>query len=382
MLDPDLQANTERAVSATLLRMCGRSPFFATLALHAKIKITDDMPTAATDGRDVFVNPDFFNGLSAPAQEGLLLHEVLHAALLHVTRRGARDPKLWNIAADIVVNGMLMRDGYVIPDGGIRDVSKEHLATEEVYDLLLRDADKKPAPTLGMADLLDGTNGQGQPLDKAEIEGQWQQALQQALQQAKLVAEGSMQGDMPAGLRRELNALDHAQMDWRALLWRFLVQTPTDFAAFDRRFVGDGLYLETISGESVHVHACVDTSGSINKDDVTRFLSEVQAILGAYPHLRCDLYFADAALHGPHLLTAHALLPTPIGGGGTDFRPFFEHLDKHVEPHAITVAIYLTDGYGDFPAHPPALPTLWVVTPGGKDVDQFPFGEVVRLVEG
>jgi predicted metal-dependent peptidase len=381
MLDPNLQANTERAVSATLLHICGRSPFFATLALHAKIKITDDLPTAATDGRDVFVNPDFFNGLSTPAQEGLLLHEVLHAALLHVTRRGARDPKLWNIAADIVVNGMLLRDGYVIPDGGIRDVSKEHLATEEVYDLLLRDADKRPAPSLGMADLMDDAGSPGQPAskaDKAEIEGQWQQALQQARQ----VAEGSLKGDLPAGLRRELNALGRSRLDWRALLWRFLVQTPTDFAAFDRRFVGDGLYLETISGESVHVHVCVDTSGSINKDDITRFLSEVQAILGTYPHLRCDLYFADAALHGPHVLTPHSPLPVPVGGGGTDFRPFFEHLDKHVEPHAITVAIYLTDGYGDSPPHAPALPTLWVVTPGGKDVDQFPFGEVVRLVEG
>ena len=29
------------------------------------------------------------------------------------------------------------------------------------------------------------------------------------------------------------------------------------------------------------------------------FLSEVRAILHAYPHLRCDLYYADSALHGP-----------------------------------------------------------------------------------
>lgn len=192
--------------------------------------------------------------------------------------------------------------------------------------------------------------------------------------------EGSMEGDLPAGLRRELNALGRSQLDWRALLWRFLVQTPTDFAAFDQRFVGEGLYLETISGESVHVHACVDTSGSINQDEVTRFLSEVQAILGVYPHLHCDLYFADAKLHGPHALTANSPLPTPLGGGGTDFRPFFEYLNKHVEPHAITVAIYLTDGYGDFPAQAPSVPTLWVVTPGGKDFDQFPFGEAIRLV--
>lgn len=376
------------------MRICQRSPFFATLALHAKIKITDDLPTAATDGRDVFVNPDFFNGLTPAAQDGLLLHEVLHAALLHVTRRGARDPKLWNIAADIVVNGMLIRDGYTLPEGGVRDPSKEHLATEEVFELLLREAHKqdRAQPELGLADLIEGPPEKGNaqsgqlpddsssagitPGDKAEIEDKWKGALQQA----KMVMQSSLAGDLPANLRRELDGLLRSQVDWRSYLWRYLVQTPTDFGAFDRRLVGDGMYLETISGETVYVHVCVDTSGSISKSDIRLFLSEVQAILRAYPHLRCDLYYADAALHGPFHLTADSELPPPVGGGGTDFRPFFDYLDRHIEPHAITLAIYLTDGYGNFPPRAPSLPTLWVVTPNGKDLSRFPFGEAVRLL--
>jgi predicted metal-dependent peptidase len=44
--------------------------------------------------------------------------------------------------------------------------------------------------------------------------------------------------------------------------------------------------------------------------------------------------------------------------------------------------VYLTDGYGDFPSHPPAIPTLWVVMPNGKSLDDFPFGETVRLLAG
>ena len=43
------------------------------------------------------------------------------------------------------------------------------------------------------------------------------------------------------------------------------------------------------------------------------------------------------------------------------------------------VCVYLTDGYGDFPDDEPALPMLWVVTPGGLDDDRFPFGKVVRM---
>jgi predicted metal-dependent peptidase len=42
--------------------------------------------------------------------------------------------------------------------------------------------------------------------------------------------------------------------------------------------------------------------------------------------------------------------------------------------------VYLTDGWGEFPEHPPHLPTLWVITPGGRDDADFPFGETVRLL--
>jgi predicted metal-dependent peptidase len=125
----------------------------------------------------------------------------------------------------------------------------------------------------------------------------------------------------------------------------------------------------------------VDTSGSINPRSLDVFLSEVRAILHAYPHLRCDLYYADSALHGPFPLTPSGPVPPPVGGGGTDFRPFFERLETERDSWSATVAVYLTDGYGDFPAAVPSDPVLWVVTPGGLDVSRFPFGEAVRLTE-
>src|SRR5512138_2303300 len=85
-LDPKL----ERQVSASLLRICSRSAFFATLALFARLEQSEQVPTLATDGRTVFVNPEFWGKLSAAEQDGVLLHEVLHAALQHVPRRAGR----------------------------------------------------------------------------------------------------------------------------------------------------------------------------------------------------------------------------------------------------------------------------------------------------
>jgi predicted metal-dependent peptidase len=377
----DLDTETARIVSASLLRMHDRSAFFTALALFARFESSQQIPTAATDGRTIFVNPAFIGGLTTAEQDALLLHEVLHAALLHVPRRGGRDPKLWNVAADIVVNGMLIKQGYTLPAGGLRDTSLEHLSVEEAYQLLLRRQKPQPQPP---DDLLEGPpedagTGQdddGAAVDREAIERHWHAAQQQA----KSIAEGSLHGDVPAGMQRELGGIEAARLDWRSYLWRYLTQTQTDFQHFDRRFVGRGVYLETLSGETVNVLVGVDTSGSIDAGALEAFVNEVRGVLRAYPHLRCELYYADTALYGPHRLTPRSELPPPQGGGGTDFRPFFERAERRGDRWTPSVAIYLTDGYGSFPSAPPRLPVLWVVTPGGLALDKFPFGQAVRLL--
>lgn len=365
-----------------------KSPFFATLALFARFIPTQSFATAATDGKDIFLNPDYLLSLSSAQQDGLLLHEVLHAALLHCLRRGVRDPKIWNIAADIVINGMIVQQGaFELPPGGLRDTKLEQFSVEEIYELLLKQnsaqlrlpnpdlLDRSPndAPSEQRQGTVSGSLSQAQ---KAALEAHWQNALQKAM----VIARTVNQGNLPAGLERELGALTTAQLDWRSYLWRYLVQTPTDFMGFDRRFVGRGLYLESLVGESVRVFVAVDTSGSIDQRQLQLFLSEVQGILGAYPHLQCELYYVDAEIYGPYVLDPNVELPTPKGGGGTSFIPFFQQVAEQWDGMTMGVCIYLTDGYGQFPTETPCLPVLWVVAPGGLAPEQFPFGEAVRLL--
>ena len=358
-------------------RLCTRTPFLGSLILFTETVAAETIPTAATNGRQILINPQFFERLTLEQQEAVLLHEVLHEALLHVPRGIGRDGKRWNIAADIVVNGILTREGFVLPSDSVRAQMLEHFSVEEVYDLLEKSPwDKKNFP-LGSPDLLneEGTGSLGQEQTRA-MEAHWKNALEQA----SVMAETLLQGSLPASIQRELQTLKSGQLNWRHYLWRYLVRTPIDFREFDRRFIGQRMYLETLEGETVHVAVAVDTSGSIDNGQIQVFLSEVQSILLAYPHLDCQLYYADAELHGPHSLSAYARLPAPIGGGGTDFRPFFTKLAQENSPWAITVAVYLTDGYGFFPSQSPPFPVLWVVTPGGRESSHFPFGETVRLL--
>ncbi|MEL4894021.1 vWA domain-containing protein [Crocosphaera sp. Alani8] len=397
--------NIDKIISASRLRVRMKSPFFATLSLFANYRPSSSISTAATDGKDVYFNPDFLLSLSQPQQDGLLLHELLHAALLHTIRRGHREGRLWNIAADIVVNGLIVEqnnasnkeeNSFELPEGGLRKPEWEKMSVEEIYDLLLQEAHDleltnpdllSEAPEDSKGDSSEDSQNSQEGKEKSnqfdslsqsqkeELKSHWQNAMQQAA----VIQRTSNQGKLPAGIIRQLQEISQSQIDWRSYLWRYLVQTPNDFQGYDRRFVGRGLYLDTVAGESVQVFVCVDSSGSIGDQQLKFFLSEVVGILGSYPHVKCELYYADADVYGPHSINLDQNIPKPEGGGGTSFIPFFEKVEENRDPNLEGVCVYLTDGYGDFPEEEPLLPTLWVITSGGLNLDEIPFGESVKL---
>lgn len=390
-------------ISATRIRLRRHSPFFAALALFVDVRFTEEVPIAATDGRLLFFHPNGYGDLPPAERDGVFLHELLHAALLHPSRRGVREPELFNIAADIVVNGMVAAEESVaLPKGAIRDTKLEHHSVEEIYELLQKKS-KKKQPKLPLADLLKpGSMGSGSEQQEGEGEGKEagdgsshdptgelhdlhdRNALEahwkQAIQQAKVLASSQGQGSLPAGMQRHLGEIAEPQIDWRSQLWRYLVRTPTDFSGFDRRFLHRGLYLDHLEGESVQVFVCIDTSGSIDDEQMSLFIGEVSGILSSYPMLDCKLWYADADCYGPYTISGIREIPRPEGGGGTDFCPFFKAAMEAWSGDQEAICVYLTDGYGDFPEEAPQLPVLWVIVPGGLPSEDIPYGEICRLI--
>ena len=371
--------NIQRKLSAALLQIRAKSPFFATLSLYAELISRDDIDTAATDGQNVYYNPGYIDSLTQSQLAGLLMHEILHAALLHVTRRGARNPTLWNIAADIVVNGAIREQGdFDLPHGAIEDEQCEELSAEEVYELLIKEKIVINIDLL-VVDLLPNDAQSPNVKSKADVETYWHSARAQAIVVDRKYGNSKIMGSEALGWQRELWALEEFRLDWRSLLWRYLSHTPVDYSGFDRRFIGQGLYLDALEGEIFKGHIAVDTSGSVSDKELKDLMSEIEGILSSYPHVECDLYFADSDLYGPYSLEKGSAMPKPKGGGGTSFIPFF---NKIIEEDSIgdEVCIYFTDGYGEFPRKELEIPVLWVVPPGGLSSQEFPFGEVVRMV--
>ena len=363
-------------IAHSILRMRAHSPFFGTLALFANRQITECTPTAATDGRNLLFNPRFIDSLREEEIDGVMLHEILHAAMLHPQRRGDRDKRLWNIAADIVVNGIVNAESWArLPRGAVVDQALENYTVEEVYVIL--EQNQNDDLTLGIVgeDLLESETGSDNSEDspQTELDAYWRNAWNQAATLERM----RVQGKIPAGLERLIGQINVPQLNWQTLLWRFLVRTPTDYSEVDRRQIHRGIYIEALAGENISAKIAVDTSGSIDGEALGQFISEIQEILRCYPSIKAELYYADADLYGPYPLEEEVRQPSVKGGGGTSFCPFFEAVEQ-CDSGEDTLCIYLTDGYGAFPAAP-NYPVLWVVTPGGLADESFPFGEVARL---
>jgi hypothetical protein len=80
---------------------------------------------AADDGSRIVYNSAFVSELKPAELEGVLAHEVLHCALGHHCRRGEREPGLWNEAADLAINPIVLGNGLTSGRGADRSCIRE-----------------------------------------------------------------------------------------------------------------------------------------------------------------------------------------------------------------------------------------------------------------
>ncbi len=109
--------SAETKLTAARLTVLLKEPFFGALVHGLKLKADPTCKTAWVDGRTLGYNPTFIESLTHDRVVGTYVHEISHCAQGHPWRRGGRDPKLWNIACDKVINGLLRDAKFTLPDG-------------------------------------------------------------------------------------------------------------------------------------------------------------------------------------------------------------------------------------------------------------------------
>lgn len=119
-------------------KMLVKYPFFGSVISNIEYKELSEIETAATDGEKIYFNPNYLNRLTTEEQIFTLSHEVCHIAFNHILRSEGKNPKIWNIATDAVINQFLKRDGLPLPNGVIDIPDAIKYDAEELYNELLK----------------------------------------------------------------------------------------------------------------------------------------------------------------------------------------------------------------------------------------------------
>ena len=371
----------EKRLSKAKTSLVLEHPFIGNIALNMPFEVTEEVPTAATDGKRAKFNPNFCEKLSDEELKFLVAHECMHPMLEHPFRRGERDIRNWNKAGDYVINQLLVDEGIgKMPEGGLYDNDiwqQGNGTTDGIYKVLpiIDDGEGGVGSVGGQGDPLDEClDADGSPAEKEQNAAEWKVKVAQAAQAAK------MMGKMSAGVERFVGEVLQPKVDWREVLQRFVEKCKDDtrsWARPNRRFLSQGMYLPSTSGEAMgELVVAVDCSGSIGQEEIDQFAAEVTTIKeDSNPSAIHVVYFDSEVSHYDKFTRDDEVHITPHGGGGTAFSPVFKYLEEHnIEPVA---CVFLTDLYcGDFGAEP-AYPTLWVTTDSNST--DAPFGEVVVM---
>lgn len=376
-----------------------RNPQFALMSgilMVGKTSVADNVPTAATNGRDEIYGRKFIADLSTKELGFVVMHESMHKMYRHLTtwsKLNEIDGSLANSACDYVIN-LQLRDldpsetyiamprfkqgekkGEVI---GLVDERFRGMNAKQVFDILREEQEEQGGS--------GGGEGEGEGFDQHDWEGakklteeeqkqlekEVDQALRQGLMAEKRVGKGA------GNLNREIGDLLAPKVDWREVLREFVksICAGRDVSTWrkpNRRYISQGIYMPTLVSERVgHIVVGVDTSGSIGVAEINEFLSEVKSIAEDVKPELVDLLYWDShvAAHEkyeeqdvPNIVSS----TKPRGGGGTSPSCVTDYMAKEgIKPECV---IMLTDGYvgsdwgGDWNA-----PVLWAITGGNNAV--------------
>jgi predicted metal-dependent peptidase len=348
------------------------SPFFASIALHLKLKEDQECPTAYTDSVVLGYNPEFIDKLSNAELKGVICHEVLHIAMLHPFRKNNRDAMRWNIACDYAINPIVKDAGFTLPEGALLDDRYKGMEAEVIYNKL-----PKQLPTdknmIGEVRDYKQDKSDNNSNTKKQQEQNWKITLSGAASIAKA------QGKLPAGLDRMIKDILQPKLPWREILSRFITENAKNDYTWtqpNKRYLYSGLYLPGLNVPTLGTIAVIiDTSGSISQRELDTFASELQSILHIYPGTEIRVIYVDTKVVATETIDIYDFKLNAKGGGGTDFKPGFEYLEREgIYP---TFVIYFTDGYcWSFPDEP-EYPVLWALT-GSAGFDP-PFGESIYM---
>jgi len=360
--------------------------FLANIVFSLKHKLSEEVPTAGTDGREFVYNPDFMDKLSESKRIGLLAHEAGHIMFMHPLRLGNNNPIIYNMAADYVVNLYLHKAGYDLPDGALLDSKYEDWSTIQVYDDLITNAVEVPAGYIG--DLIPLGSGNGEEGLSEEALERAQQNLEKELAsvlvKAKILSQSDNEdwGNIPGEVSRTIEELTNPKLNWDVLLHRFMekhLREDFNWRRPNRRFQPDQLYLPSRESTGIkNITIFFDVSGSVDDEQLERMLSEGEYIWHKYKPDKLVLGCFDTRIRNVYNIPeipAEGIKDLVLkGGGGTNFKPVFTYCEENTP----SLLLIFTDLYASPIKEDPGYPVLWICN---SDAKPAMIGETIYYTE-
>lgn len=377
----------ENRLSVAYSKLSLREPFIAAVMTRIRREISDEVPTAATDGTRVIYNPDFMDKCSDEELFGLTLHESLHIILMHMWRRGERDPKLWNVANDAIINAYIRKRQYQLPEGGV-DVGwvRDDMDSEYVYKRMKKQQDDKQQQSNSGDDgdgdddaPAGGFDGTGDLMDApsdatmTDLEA----TIQASAEMAKACGQGS------ALIDNILKGAGKSRVDWRNEMRAMLTSASNDDYTYrrpSRRFIAQGTYLPSLYSEGLGpVLIAIDSSASMTQRELEQIASETQQIFGDLNPAFVRVVYCDTQIQRTQdFQQGDDVELSCRGGGGTRFKPVFDYLETEM-PEAVGL-VYFTDLEGNTDeCNEPHCPVIWANTGGSQRSNQPKFGVVANV---
>ena len=353
-----------------------RHPFFGNMATRLRILAADDwLGTAAVDGRNLYYNTQFFNAMNNKEIEFVVAHEILHMVFDHLGRREDRNPMIYNIAADYIVNNTLVRDRIgTIPSivDCYQDFKYEGWTSEEVYDDVYEEAKKNGEEYLKqLGEMLDehldmeegdeggsggneGEDGNGNATSKSKptySEEEAKQIKDEIKENIISAAQSAGAGNVPGAVQRMIKELTEPKMNWREIIRQSVqstIRSDYTFSRPSRKGQMSGAILPSMDfQDTIDIAVCIDMSGSIGEVQGKDFLGEVQGIMEEFPDYNIKVWCFDTKVYNEEDFEANDgkdLLDYELmGGGGTDFMANWTYMKE--QDYVPKKLIMFTDGY-------------------------------------
>ena len=359
------------------------NPFYGLFLLGLSKVIDKSVETACVRKRgincELVINPEYWETQDDMQQLNLIQHEIYHIVFQHMFMTPFfKNHEVLNVAADCEVNSYLQNldNTWIIPS---MFNAEPKLGTKTYYDIIMNQTPPPPPQRGG------GNNGSNDLPNTKDDHSSWGKEFQECSDAEKQLIQNQINSQIKTAAEQTIKMRGTIPAEMQAIVDELFKPKPRvfDWKAYFRRMLGsiydinikktrrkESIRFPGAAGikhkKKVSILVAVDTSGSVNDEELKDFFSEITYIYKA--GARITILECDAAISANYEYTGK-WTGKVHSRGGTDFQPVIDYYRKNMKDYAALV--YFTDGECSIPNNVPR-DTIWVITSAGDHSKKYP----------